>query len=263
MVLTDREQAGTFPALRKLGVDVETLGEIMAIVGLFNMTNSLANGYQIEPDVRPPVDRWEEAPMRCKPFPRLFLMLLSTFLLLAGPMPLPAGDGTGSPAGSVQVASGLTAHYEYYFNRNALRDSQRTGHVLIALTDSGNLLRFDVASLKLTREWYGSTPVTCLGHGAKGTVLAGFEDGRICRVDPESLALTEVARISGKPQWVGETGKATASRILAVVQKLNWVGEDGERERVSYSVIQDPASRKTVPLEEFVTAFLLDSKGRL
>ncbi|MFO0891374.1 MAG: carboxymuconolactone decarboxylase family protein [Isosphaeraceae bacterium] len=40
-------------ALRKLGVDDETLGEVMAIVGLFNMTNSLANGYQVEPDVRP------------------------------------------------------------------------------------------------------------------------------------------------------------------------------------------------------------------
>ncbi len=43
-------------ALRKQGVDQETLGEIMAIVGLFNMTNSLANGYQIEPDVLPPID---------------------------------------------------------------------------------------------------------------------------------------------------------------------------------------------------------------
>ncbi len=43
-------------ALRKLGVDHETLGEVMAIVGLFNMTNSLANGYQVEPDVRPPLD---------------------------------------------------------------------------------------------------------------------------------------------------------------------------------------------------------------
>jgi AhpD family alkylhydroperoxidase len=38
-------------ALRKLGMDQETLGEVMAIVGLFNMTNSLANGYQIEPDI--------------------------------------------------------------------------------------------------------------------------------------------------------------------------------------------------------------------
>jgi AhpD family alkylhydroperoxidase len=41
-------------ALHKLGMDQETLGEVIAIVGLFNMTNSLANGYQIEPDVRPP-----------------------------------------------------------------------------------------------------------------------------------------------------------------------------------------------------------------
>ncbi len=43
-------------ALRKQGVDEETLGEIMAIVGLFNMTNSLANGYQIVPDVRPAIE---------------------------------------------------------------------------------------------------------------------------------------------------------------------------------------------------------------
>lgn len=42
-------------ALLKLGIDQETLGELMAIVGLFNMTNSLANGYQVEPDVLPPI----------------------------------------------------------------------------------------------------------------------------------------------------------------------------------------------------------------
>jgi AhpD family alkylhydroperoxidase len=43
-------------ALRKLGVDQETLGEIMAIAGLFNLTNTLANGYQIQPDVMPPLE---------------------------------------------------------------------------------------------------------------------------------------------------------------------------------------------------------------
>lgn len=42
-------------ALRKLGVDTETLGEVMAIVGLFNLTNALADGYQIKPDVLPPI----------------------------------------------------------------------------------------------------------------------------------------------------------------------------------------------------------------
>jgi len=43
-------------ALRNQGMDEETLGEVMAIVGLFNMTNSLANGYQVEPDVLPPLE---------------------------------------------------------------------------------------------------------------------------------------------------------------------------------------------------------------
>jgi AhpD family alkylhydroperoxidase len=43
-------------ALRKLGVDTTALGEILAIAGLFNMTNALADGYQVEPDVLPPLD---------------------------------------------------------------------------------------------------------------------------------------------------------------------------------------------------------------
>jgi AhpD family alkylhydroperoxidase len=43
-------------ALQKLGMDVETLGEVMAIVGLFNTTNTLADGYQVEPDVLPLLD---------------------------------------------------------------------------------------------------------------------------------------------------------------------------------------------------------------
>lgn len=43
-------------ALRKLGIDAETLGEVLAIVGLFNSTNAIADGYQIEPDVLPPLE---------------------------------------------------------------------------------------------------------------------------------------------------------------------------------------------------------------
>ena len=37
-------------AARKLGMDNEMLGELMAVIGMFNQTNSLANGYQIEVD---------------------------------------------------------------------------------------------------------------------------------------------------------------------------------------------------------------------
>ncbi len=43
-------------ALRKLGADTETVGEVLAIAGLFNQTNALADGYQIEPDVLPPLE---------------------------------------------------------------------------------------------------------------------------------------------------------------------------------------------------------------
>lgn len=37
-------------AARKLGMDDEMLGELLAVVGLFNQTNRLADGYQVETD---------------------------------------------------------------------------------------------------------------------------------------------------------------------------------------------------------------------
>jgi AhpD family alkylhydroperoxidase len=43
-------------AVRKLGLSVEALGEVIAIVGLFNSTNAIADAYQVEPDVLPPLD---------------------------------------------------------------------------------------------------------------------------------------------------------------------------------------------------------------
>ena len=43
-------------ALKKLGFDDEAVGEVLAVTALFNSTNSLADGYQIEPDILPPVN---------------------------------------------------------------------------------------------------------------------------------------------------------------------------------------------------------------
>lgn len=47
-------------ALLKLGADQETLAEVLAIAGLFNQTNALAEGYQIQPDVYPPCEEASE-----------------------------------------------------------------------------------------------------------------------------------------------------------------------------------------------------------
>ena len=54
-----------------------------------------------------------------------------------------AVEGSSSVVGKVHLPSGIMAEYEYHFNRNALKDSRRTGDALIALTASGDLLRFD------------------------------------------------------------------------------------------------------------------------
>ena len=43
-------------ALQKLGLSTEALGEVLAIVGLFNNTNAIADGYQIEPDILPAME---------------------------------------------------------------------------------------------------------------------------------------------------------------------------------------------------------------
>jgi AhpD family alkylhydroperoxidase len=43
-------------ATQKLGLSTEALGEVLAVVGLFNQMNKLADAYQIEPDILPKVE---------------------------------------------------------------------------------------------------------------------------------------------------------------------------------------------------------------
>jgi AhpD family alkylhydroperoxidase len=40
-------------ALQKLGLDAESYGELLAVVGLYNQFNKLTDGLQVEPDVIP------------------------------------------------------------------------------------------------------------------------------------------------------------------------------------------------------------------
>src|SRR6266480_5885416 len=43
-------------AVQKLGLDTEALGEVLAVVGLYNQMNRLADAYQVEPDILPKTD---------------------------------------------------------------------------------------------------------------------------------------------------------------------------------------------------------------
>ena len=42
--------------MKRLGLDNEAIGEIVAVVDVFSGTNSIANAYQVEPDVTPDPD---------------------------------------------------------------------------------------------------------------------------------------------------------------------------------------------------------------
>jgi AhpD family alkylhydroperoxidase len=44
-------------AAQKLGLDDAMLGEVLAVVGLYNQMNKLADAYQIEPDILPEAGR--------------------------------------------------------------------------------------------------------------------------------------------------------------------------------------------------------------
>ena len=47
-------------ALQKLGLDAESYGEFLAVVGLYNQFNKLVDGLQVDPDVVPD-PAWPEA----------------------------------------------------------------------------------------------------------------------------------------------------------------------------------------------------------
>ncbi len=205
-------------------------------------------------------------------FLALFVGLITGLVNLRSPG---AEPGSSAPTGTVRLGTGITAHYAYYYNRNALADVVLAGDAVIALTDSGNLLRFERASLRLTREWFGPVPVTCLGRAEGEAVLAGFADGRVCRIDQATLRMTELARLAGKLQWVGTTAAAPGaqpnSRLVAVFEQSKKVEIRGRKYDVPYSVVGDIASDRTYAVEPRsdypsdlrATAFLLDRKHRL
>ena len=43
-------------AVQKLGLSTEALGEVLAVVGLYNQMNKLSDAYQVEPDILPKID---------------------------------------------------------------------------------------------------------------------------------------------------------------------------------------------------------------
>lgn len=121
-------------------------------------------------------------------------------------------DGDHAVRGVVDI-DGQRHRFSYHFDHNALREAVAAGDSLIALTASGNLLRFDASTLAMTAQTVVPERATALALDAEGRVLAGTEDGRTAFVDIETLNLTEFQRGEGSVRWLAPIGDGLVTVI--------------------------------------------------
>ena len=108
--------------------------------------------------------------------------------------------------------------YSYHFDHNALRDCLRIGDVLVALTDSGNLLRFDAGTLKMTGQEVVRGRGTAIAVGANGSVLVGTLAGRVWKVDPATLAAEPLFETPGKVVWLSSRSGMIVAAVYGDVE---------------------------------------------
>ena len=178
-----------------------------------------------------------------------------------------AGGWSDAPEREVTLPSGRKLAYAYHFNRNDVRHSWRVGDSIVALTGSGNLLRFEMPGYKLTHQGIGSPKAVCLGRGVGDEVLAGFADGAVYRLDPSTLARTKVGQLPAAPVWVGAYSTGGKKGVLAITGKpgaiLPYTLDPAKPRGEPPCVVHDQLAGKTYPLPLGAEAGLVDSKLRL
>jgi hypothetical protein len=164
---------------------------------------------------------------------------------------------------SAVLPTGVKAHAAYHFNRNALSAACIAGDEILAVTDSGNLLRFDSKDLRLQQEARPDTAIALLAPAKGVGVLAACADGRVFRTDPKTLKQTEFAKLPAAPRWMAGFRDATRQQdgVLAVTSTVTEI----ELHRLGFG---PPSSEKyELPLSGIdrggVGVFFLDGKSRL
>jgi len=137
----------------------------------------------------------------------------------------------GPISGFAKVEHVGTVRWSYHFDHNALKDAKRIGRDIVALTESGNLVRFDAETLSITGHQVIPGRGTAITEGKAGTLLVSTENGQIYEVPPTTLELTPLLRANGRIVWLtlGAVAGHTDS-IVAVVDSrahvMPWPGED-------------------------------------
>lgn len=131
---------------------------------------------------------------------------------------LPAARTSKAIQGRIDIPGGRQPRFRYYFNHNALKDCVRIGQSLIALTESGNLIRFDSETLGMDGQAIIPGRGTAMAPDSD-RALIGTQDGKIYGVDPASLNLKVVTTVQGRVVWLSGDGSGDTqnNRIVAVV----------------------------------------------
>ena len=91
---------------------------------------------------------------------------------------------------------------EYLFNRNSIKDFKIFDKDIIALTYSGNILKFDLNTIKQTGELIDSIRFTCLGDTLDGKILLGRKDGAIFSFNPKDLSYNQIDKVNLEPYFL-------------------------------------------------------------
>lgn len=139
----------------------------------------------------------------------------------------------GPVRGSTQIEHVGPVRWSYHFDHNALKDAELVAGNLVALTESGNLVRFDAEKLAIAGNEVVPGRGISIARGLGGKLLIGAEDGQIFEVNSETLALTAVTKANGRVLWLC-AGKVIGkpNSIVAVVdaraEVMPWPGEPFE-----------------------------------
>ena len=176
-----------------------------------------------------------------------------------------AADGDTTLRGIVDI-DGQPRRFSYHFDHNALTGGVAVNDALIALTASGNLLRFDLATLAMTTQAVVHERATALTIDGGGRVLIGMNDGGIALVDPVKLDRSMVERGDGVVRWLAQAGDRLVA-VLAPRPVEFWPGEPFAayerrvRSARPWSVLVrrgTRTSRHTLPRDVAPNAFSLD-----
>jgi hypothetical protein len=137
----------------------------------------------------------------------MLALVVSGVPLAAQSVPLSAFSRQVDVAGQAAIAS-------FHFDHNAIEDAVLIDDELIALTQSGNLLRVSTAPLEVRERRILASRGTAITRDDGGQVLVGTQDGHVLAIDATSLTSSVVTQVRGRVVWLDRR----AGRLVTVVE---------------------------------------------